>query len=79
VRHGAPAAFASGSPVIGAREGEATPAAFEPASWLFPGNEIKGLNQKCMIKSLAAITAQFLDGGIPAFTLPLNAFAFRER
>jgi hypothetical protein len=36
-------------------------------------------NQKWMIKSLAAITAQFLDGGIPAFTLPLNASTFSER
>jgi hypothetical protein len=32
-----------------------------------------------MIKSLAAMTAQFLDGGIPALALPLNASAFRER
>jgi hypothetical protein len=35
--------------------------------------------QKWMIKSLAAMTAQFLDGGIPALALPLNAFAFSER
>jgi hypothetical protein len=37
------------------------------------------LSQKWMIKSLAAMTAQFLDGGIPAAALPLNASAFSER
>jgi hypothetical protein len=37
------------------------------------------VDQKWMIKSLAAMTAQFLDGGIPAFAFPLNASAFSER
>jgi hypothetical protein len=35
--------------------------------------------QKWMIRSLAAITAQFLEGAIPAAALPLNASAFSER
>jgi hypothetical protein len=35
--------------------------------------------QKCTIKPLAAINARFLDGGIPALTLPLKASAFSER
>ena len=39
----------------------------------------KPLSQKWMIKSLAAMTAQFLEGGIPAAALPLNASAFSER
>jgi hypothetical protein len=32
-----------------------------------------------MTKSLAAMTAQFLEGGIPAAALPLKASAFSER
>jgi hypothetical protein len=43
------------------------------------GNEGSRLAQKWMTKSLAAMTAQFLDGGIPALTLPLKASAFSER
>ena len=35
--------------------------------------------QKCTIKPLAAMNARFLDGGIPALTLPLKASAFSER
>ena len=39
----------------------------------------KPLSHKWMIKSLAAMTAQFLEGGIPAAALPLKASAFSER
>jgi hypothetical protein len=35
--------------------------------------------QKWIIKSLAAIAAQFREGAIPAAALPLNASAFSER
>ena len=38
-----------------------------------------GSAQKCQMRSLAAITAQFLVGAIPALTSPLNAGAEIER
>ena len=37
------------------------------------------LAQKCQIRSLAAITAQFLVGAIPALALPLKARLSIER
>src|ERR1700751_4676108 len=40
---------------------------------------INAIRGHLKMRSLAAITAQFRDGAIPALALPLNAFALSER